>query len=61
MVFSSILFLFFFLSALLVCYFLLPARWRKGRNLVLLAFSLGFYACAGVRAVPLILGSILCD
>lgn len=61
MVFSSILFLFFFLPALLLCYFLLPARFRRGRNLVLLAFSLGFYACAGLRAVPLILASILGD
>ncbi len=61
MVFSSILFLFFFLSALLICYFLLPARYRKGRNLILLGFSMAFYSCAGVRATPLILCSILCD
>ena len=61
MVFSSILFLFFFLPCLALCYFLLPARLRRGRNLVLLGFSLFFYACAGVRALPLILGSILLD
>lgn len=61
MVFSSILFLFFFLPALGLCCFLLPERFRKGRNLILLAFSLLFYACAGLRAAPLILCSVLCD
>jgi len=60
-VFSSILFLFFFLPTLLVCYFLLPARFRKGRNLILLVFSLGFYICSGLRAAPIILLSILGD
>lgn len=61
LVFSSILFLFFFLTALLVCYFLLPAKFRRGRNLVLLVFSLVFYSCAGLRATPIILVSILGD
>ena len=61
MVFSSILFLFFFLPALGLCCFLLPERFRRGRNLIQLAFSLLFYACTGLRAVPLILCSILCD
>ncbi len=41
MVFSSISFLFFFLPAVLIIYYLMPA---KARNLVLLAASLLFYA-----------------
>ena len=58
MVFSSLNFLYLFLTALLACYFLLPARFRAGRNLVLLAFSLLFYACAGVSYLPIMLFSI---
>lgn len=59
MVFSSLNFIFLFFPALLVCYFILPARWREGRNLVLLAFSLFFYGYAGIRFLPLMLISIL--
>ena len=47
MVFSSFSFLFLFLTALLVLYFVQPARWRTGRNLALLLFSLFFYLCGG--------------
>ena len=39
MVFSSLLFLFRFLPAVLILYFLAPRRWR---NLVLLLFSMHF-------------------
>jgi len=42
MVFSSIPFVFFFLPACLLLYFLLP--WKLVKNLVLLVFSLIFYA-----------------
>ena len=41
MVFSSILFLFIFLPAVLAVYFLVPKSWK---NVVLLIFSLVFYA-----------------
>ena len=58
MVFSSYTFLFLFLPLLLVLYFLLPPRFREGRNFLLLTFSLFFYACGGLRALPLILVSI---
>lgn len=58
MVFSSILFLLFFLPALFFCYFCLPARFRTGRNVVLLLFSLIFYACCGLNCLPVLLGSI---
>ena len=42
MVFSSVIFLFLFLPFFLICYFL--CKNNKKRNLVLLIFSLGFYA-----------------
>ena len=58
MVFSSISFLFAFLPALLLVYFLVPARARRLRNLILLAFSLFFYAYGGPRFLALMLLSI---
>ena len=58
MVFSSLSFLFLFLPALLAAYYLVPRRYREGRNAVLLLFSLGFYGCGGWRLLPLILVSI---
>ena len=59
MVFSSILFLLFFLPALFLCYFCVPRRFRAARNLVLLAFSLLFDACGGLKYLPILLSSIL--
>lgn len=59
MVFSSILFLFFFLPALLACYFCLPRRLRAWRNGVLLAFSFLFYACGGLSYLPVLLLSLI--
>ena len=61
MVFSSVSIVFFFLTAVIALYFILPGRFRGGRNFVLLAFSLFFYACAGLRALPLLLFSVLLD
>ena len=58
MVFSSLVFLLGFLPALLLVYFLIPARFRGLRNLVLLAFSLFFYFAGGPRHLPLMLLSI---
>lgn len=58
MVFSSASFLIFFLPCLLVLYFLVPRRCRYLRNLVLLAFSLAFYACGGPKFLLLMLLSI---
>ena len=55
MVFSSISFLFVFLPLLLAVYFLLPARLREGRNLVLLLFSLFFYGYGGPRFLLMLL------
>lgn len=58
MVFSSILFLLFFLPALFLLYFCIPKRFRAERNLILLAFSLFFYLCGGVNYLPVLLSSI---
>ena len=57
MAFSSMTFLFGFLPAVLLCCFLIPARCRTGRNLVLLVFSLAFYAWGGLRLLPALLAS----
>ena len=58
MVFSSFTFLFIFLPALLLLYFAVPSRFRSARNLVLLAFSLFFYAYGGPEFLLLMLASI---
>jgi len=55
-VFSSTLFLLFFLPALLVCY--ACARSLRARNAVLLAASLGFYAWGELGYVAVLLVSI---
>lgn len=44
MVFSSIVFLFRFLTIFLLCYFLIPSKYIKFKNLILFLFSLVFYA-----------------
>lgn len=58
MVFSSISFLLFFLPCLILLYFIVPARFRMARNIILLIFSIAFYACCGVKFVGLLLASI---
>ena len=56
MVFSSILFLYVFLPAVLLLYYLIP---RRGRNAVLLLFSLIFYAWGEPVYVLGILASVV--
>ena len=46
MLFSSITFLYYFLPAILIAYFLVPFKFK---NAVLLAFSIFFYAWGGVK------------
>ena len=58
MVFSSFSFIFVFLPALILPYFLIPKRLRTARNVLLLAFSLFFYSCGGVRFLPVMIASI---
>ena len=55
MSFSSITFLFGFLPLTLLCYFLIPSRFRQGRNFILLLCSLFFYAWGGLRLLPVLL------
>ncbi len=59
MVFSGFTFLAIFLPALLALYFVVPARFRSARNLVLLAFSLFFYGYGGPEFLLLMLASIV--
>ena len=56
MIFSSIPFLYYFLPCVLLAYVLTPAR---GKNAVLLLFSLIFYAWGEPRYVPVMLCSIV--
>ena len=58
MVFSSLLFLFRFLPAVLLLYYIAP---RKFRNVILLLFSLFFYAWGEPKYVLLMLCSITVD
>ncbi|WP_409968635.1 MBOAT family O-acyltransferase [Bengtsoniella intestinalis] len=58
MVFSSLLFLFYFLPLTLVAYFLSPLKWR---NLVLLAVSLLFYGWGEPIYITIMLLSIAID
>jgi alginate O-acetyltransferase complex protein AlgI len=58
MVFSSIPFLFAFLPAVLLIYYLVPLKWR---NFVLLVFSLLFYGWGEPIYVFVMIGSIAMD
>ena len=58
MTFSSVLFVHIFFAALLCCYFFPLVRRRGTKNMILLLFSLAFYACGGLAWFPLILLSI---
>ncbi|MDQ0503954.1 MBOAT family O-acyltransferase [Xanthobacter agilis] len=59
MVFSSVTFLYYFLPAFLLCYF--GARGVRLRNLVLLVFSLVFYAWGGLANVAVLAVSIVAN
>ena len=54
MVFSSNVFLIIFLPIFLICYFACPRKWR---NVILLLFSIVFYAFGAPTFVLLLLGS----
>ncbi len=58
MVFSSLIFLFRFLPAALLLYYITP---RKYKNLILLIISLFFYCWGEVKYLPLMLASMLVD
>ena len=59
MVFSSFSFLFLFLPAALLAYYIVPQRLRSVRNGVLLCFSLAFYFFGEPKGIFLITGMIL--
>ncbi|MCL2387675.1 MAG: MBOAT family protein [Defluviitaleaceae bacterium] len=61
MVFSSLTFLVFFLPVFLLAYFAVPKRFMNARNLVLLIFSLFFYAAGEPVWVVLLLFSASSD
>ena len=58
MVFSSLIFLLCFLPSLLAVYYIIPARFRGLRNLILLSFSLFFYYWGAGKLVLLMVLSI---
>jgi D-alanyl-lipoteichoic acid acyltransferase DltB (MBOAT superfamily) len=59
MLFTSNVFVQFFLPLLLAVYFLMPRCGVKGKNVILLVFSMIFYAFGGIRHFFLLLLSIL--
>lgn len=58
MLFSSVTFLLFFLPSLIICYFIIPKRFRSARNTVLMLFSLFFYAFGGPKYLVLMITSV---
>src|SRR5690242_14119632 len=58
MVFSSSLFLFYFLPLFLLVYFISPTKFK---NSVILLFSICFYMWGAPRFIFVILGSIIVD
>lgn len=59
MIFSSLIFLFFFLPAVLFSYYIVPRKHLATRNGILLLFSLFFYFYGEPRLIVLLLLSIL--
>jgi len=58
MLFTSNVFILFFLPLLFVCYFAVPKKFIAARNFVLLLFSIIFYGWGGVRYLGLLVSSI---
>ncbi|MCD7769194.1 MAG: MBOAT family protein, partial [Oscillospiraceae bacterium] len=59
MVFSSAIFLFAFLPIIFIAYRLVPGQ--KGKNWLLILFSLIFYSFGSLTYLPLLLFSVLCN
>lgn len=59
MVFSSLIFIFGFLPAVLILYYLIPEEKLGWRNIVLLVFSILFYFYAEPKLILLLLASIV--
>ena len=58
MLFSSTVFLLFFLPLLLIIYFAIPQKFRAARNFVLVVFSFIFYGWGGAKYLLLMIASI---
>ena len=58
MVFSSTVFIGFFLPVLIAVYFCIPKRFLPARNIVLLVFSILFYRFGGVKYLWILLVSV---
>ena len=58
MVFSSIVFIFYFLPVVLLVYYLAP---DKAKNVVLLIASLVFYAWGAPDFFPIFIASMICN
>ena len=61
MVFSSVIFVFLFLPAVIFLYFLIPKKFLGVRNVILLLFSLAFYFYGEPKYIFLMVFSIMCD
>ena len=59
MLFSSLTFIFYFLTLCLLCYFVIPKKYKRIKNLVLLIFSLIFYSWGEPKYVILMLLTVL--
>ena len=59
MLFTSSVFILFFLPILFLCYFIIPGKCIRIRNLVLLIFSLVFYGWGSVKYLSLLIISII--
>ncbi len=58
MLFSSLSFLFYFLPLVIIFYFIVPKRFNKLRNIILLIFSLIFYAWGEPKYIFLMLFTV---
>ena len=61
MVFTSSIFLIYFLPLLLACYFIIPGRFLVLKNLVLFAFSIVFYSWGGTGYLILFASSMVAN
>ena len=59
MIFSSLIFIFYFLTCCIICYFIIPKKYKKIKNFILLLFSLIFYSCGEPKYILVMLITIL--
>lgn len=59
MLFSSLTFIFYFLTCCIICYFIIPKKYKKIKNFILLLFSLIFYSWGEPKYILVMLITIL--